>query len=237
MIAQSPSIDLNADLAEGFPNDARLLALVTSAAIACGAHAGDEASILSTLRLAKSQAVAIGAHPGFPDREGFGRIERRLKAGDVTQLILRQFAFLKKLADPENIPISFLKPHGALYNQAQREPETAQGVIAAASALALPLLGQPGSLLQQLAKAASIKFIAEGFPERRYQPDGSLVPRSLPNAILSDPAEIDSQVVRLLRAGIATLCIHGDDPDALAKAELVRLSLSRHGIVPHFWGP
>ena len=123
-----------------------------------------------------------------------------------------------------------MKPHGALYNQAQRQAEVADGVIAAVTRLGLPVLGQPGSILEVKARERGVRYIAEGFPDRGYRPDGRLVPRSEPAAVLTDPAEVEAQVVRLVEQGLATLCIHGDDPRAVDIADRVRSILMSHGI-------
>jgi UPF0271 protein len=225
------AIDLNADLGEGFPNDRALLGLVTSASIACGVHAGTSATIFRTLRDARSLAVAVGAHPGYADREGFGRREQTLSAPEVQALITDQLRAITTLADQTGAHIAFIKPHGALYNQAQHQLEIAQGVIAAAVEAGMPLLGQPGTLLERLARDRGVRYIAEGFPDRRYRPDGSLVPRTAPNAILDDPVEIAAGVLQLLdQRRVATLCIHGDHPRAVASAELVRRILERERI-------
>ncbi len=225
------AVDLNADLGEGCPNDRALLELVTSASIGCGAHAGSPDGIRQTLRDARDCGVVVGAHPGYPDREQFGRRERELGAEAVQSLVLEQFSTLSELAAESGVPVRFLKPHGALYNQAQRQSEIARGVLASAVKLGVPLLGQPDTLLERLASAEGVRYIAEGFPDRRYRDDGSLLPRSQPGAILLDPVEIEAQLLRLVAAGrIATLCIHGDDPRAVANAERVRRVLERHGI-------
>jgi 5-oxoprolinase (ATP-hydrolysing) subunit A len=225
------AIDLNADLGEGCPNDRPLLERVSSASISCGAHAGDESAIRQTLRNAWECGVAIGAHPGYPDREGFGRRERTVTATEVERLVLEQVAWLTRLAEAEVVAIRFLKPHGALYNQAQRQPEVARGVLSAALELGLPLLGQPGTVLESMAHEQDVRFMAEGFPDRRYRADGSLVPRNEHGAVLHDPAEIEAQVVRLVEEGrVATLCIHGDEPAAVANADHIRLILKKSGI-------
>ena len=225
------SIDLNADLGEGFPNDRALLDLVTSASISCGAHAGTPHAIRRTLRDAADRGVLIGAHPGYPDREGFGRREQELTTGEVIDLLMSQITALNTLAAEVGAQVRYLKPHGALYNQAQREPDVARAVAEAASILGLPLLGQPGTVLESLAHEQAVVFIAEGFPERRYRPDGSLVPRSEPGASLHQPHEIEEQAIRLLCEGrFATLCIHGDEPCAVTTAALVRQVLSARGI-------
>jgi 5-oxoprolinase (ATP-hydrolysing) subunit A len=229
--ASEHTIDLNADLGEGFPNDQALLARVTSASISCGAHAGDRGTILETLREAKARGVQVGAHPGYPDREGFGRREQSMSAEAVERLILAQFDELAALADEVGLTLRYVKPHGALYNQAQRQVVIAEGVIGAVARLGLPVLGQPGSVVEDQARAADVRFVAEGFPDRRYRPDGRLVARSEPDAVLSDLAEVEAQVVRLVEQGvIRTLCIHGDDPSAVANADTIRAALERHGI-------
>lgn len=221
----SDPIDVNADLGEGFPDDEALLHLVTSAAVSCGAHAGDAESIRRTLEAARARGVDVGAHPGYPDREGFGRRDRDMTAPEVESLIRDQVAFLQGLAVWAGVAIRFLKPHGALYNQAQRRDETARGVVAAAAALDLPLLGQPGTRLEALARTAGLAFIPEGFPDRRYRPDGSLVPRTDPDAVLP-PAELPANVRALLAPRrVRTLCLHGDHPDALANARRLRAIL------------
>lgn len=228
---RSRAIDLNADLGEGCGNDRALLDRISSASICCGAHAGDPATIRETLRAARDRVVAVGAHPGYPDREGFGRRERSVTAAKVENLILEQVARLRTLAGEEGLSIRFLKPHGALYNQAQREGEVARGVLEAAARLALPLLGQPGSLLESMARGHGVRFIAEGFPDRRYRDDGSLVPRGEPGAVLHDLAEIEASVQRVVAAGrVVTLCVHGDEPAAVANADRIRSILSHRGI-------
>lgn len=229
-------IDVNADLGEGFPNDGRLLELVTSASVSCGAHAGDEATILNTLRTAAKNGVAVGAHPGYPDREGFGRRVRSIPAKEVQRLIVEQYHTLALLAERAGVQIRFIKPHGALYNQAQRDEGIARGIVDAVRFLGLSVLGQPGSVLERLAVASGVRFVTEGFPDRRYGPDGRLVPRTQPDAILHDPAEVESQIVKLVGQGLDTLCIHGDDPRAVENALCVRAVLDRHGIAPRFWG-
>jgi 5-oxoprolinase (ATP-hydrolysing) subunit A len=231
------TIDLNADLGEGFPNDRALLALVTSASICCGAHAGDRDIIRKTLNDARERGVVVGAHPGYADRAGFGRRDQSLVGAEVIDLICSQYAELMYLAREFEIDIVFLKPHGALYTQAQRDINVAGPVVQAAQILKLPLLGQPRSVLEAEAHANRVPFAAEGFPDRRYQDDGSLVPRSQTDAVLKSAVEIEAQVLRLVGEGrVSTLCIHGDDAHAVANAELVRQVLKRHGIfVRPFW--
>ncbi len=223
-------IDLNADLGEGCPWDEALLERVSSASVCCGAHAGGPEHIVATLRAARVRGVTVGAHPGFADREGFGRREQVMTAAAVERLVRDQVATLVVLAEPLGVPIRFLKPHGALYNQAQRDPEIARGVVVAAAALGLPILGQPGSAVESQARAVGVRFLAEGFADRRYGADGRLVPRSEPGAVLTEPAAIAEQVRRLVAAGIATLCLHGDHAGSVELADHVRACLDRAGV-------
>lgn len=230
MSARRGSVDLNADLGEGFPNDAPLLSRVTSTSVCCGAYAGDEAGILQTLRLARVCGVAVGAHPGYPDRDHFGRREQVVTAAHVAALVQDQFHALAGLARQAGVVVGFVKPHGALYNQAQREAEIAEGVLDAVASLGLPVLGQPGSMLARRASKRGVVFISEGFPERGYTPDGRLLPRDAPGAVLHEPAAVAAQAVWLVDLGVQTLCIHGDDPAAVEKADIVGEALAEAGI-------
>ncbi len=223
-------IDLNADLGEGFRWDDALLDRVSSASVCCGAHAGDRATIEATLRAAVERRVVVGAHPGYADRAGFGRRERSIDREAVFDLIVDQVDGLIGIAKSMNQNIKYIKPHGALYNQAQRDREIARGVIDAAFERSLPVLGLMGGVLADLAVDRGVRFVAEGFPERRYRADGSLVPRDHGDAILSDPQEIEEQIHALIERGVETLCIHGDAAHAVAVADLVRSVCSRSRI-------
>ncbi len=218
------TIDLSADVGEGCPFDDLLLDdLVSSASVCCGAHAGSPEAIRRTLEFARDRGVAIGAHPGYPDRENFGRREQAISADAVTNLILDQVGSLVELAAEAGVAVRFLKPHGALYNQAQRQNPIARGVVDAAVELGLPLLGLPGSVLNAWAVGRGVRYVAEGFADRRYRPDGSLVPRGEPDAILEEPDEMMTQLAVLLaRRRVATICIHGDAPHAVENARTVR---------------
>jgi UPF0271 protein len=224
------SIDLNADLGEGCPWDELLLDRVTSASISCGAHAGDRDGILATLRAAKARGVVVGAHPGYADREGFGRRERAAKPDEIEILVRDQIKMLESLAKEANIALRFVKPHGALYNQAHRDDAIAAGIAAAVKPFALPVLGQPGGRMQAKSLEAGLRFVAEGFADRRYQADGCLVPRTEPSAILVEHNEIRAQVLRLIDQGIETLCLHGDNPHSVELAALLLSTLQEHGI-------
>lgn len=216
------SVDLNADIGEGCPWDEPLLGLVSSASIACGAHAGDRMSMLAALRVAADRGVMVGAHPGFDDRPNFGRLERPATALQVEHLVREQVGVLVGLAAEVGVAVRFIKPHGALYNQGQRDDGIAAGLVDAAVGLGRPILGLPGGRVEAQAARAVLRFVGEGFADRRYRPDGTLVPRKEPSAILDDPGEIRDQLARLLDRGVATICIHGDDPRSVSLAGLVR---------------
>lgn len=223
-------IDLNCDLGEGCPHDAELMTLVTSASIACGFHAGDAPTALAALRLAAQHGVRAGAHPAFPDREHFGRIEMDRGPEDVYADCVYQVGALSALARCAGTTLSHIKPHGALYNQACRDDALAGAVVRAAEQFGLPILGLPGSRLAALAEGRC-RFIAEGFADRRYQPDGSLVPRSRPDAFVERTEEAVRQAQWLVRErGVQTLCVHGDNPHALAFVRALRSGLEAHGV-------
>jgi UPF0271 protein len=224
-----PAIDLNCDLGEGCTNDAELMPLITSANIACGFHAGDPATAFATLRAAALHGVQAGAHPSFPDREHFGRRELERSEQEVFQDCVYQVGALAGLARAAGVKLHHLKPHGALYNMAGRDDAYARPVVAAAELHGVVLLGLPGSRLEAVS-AGRCRFVAEGFADRRYLPDGSLVPRSRPDAFVHDPAEAVAQAERLIRErGVQTLCVHGDNPQALAFVCELRAALTRQG--------
>jgi len=218
-------IDLNADLGEGGSDDEALLALVTSCNIACGGHAGSDEIMRRTVELARSSGVAIGAHPGYEDRANFGRRELELPLQEVMDLVARQ---VEKLSQITVGKLHHVKPHGALYNQANRDAKLAAEVIEGirkisphAIIYALPL-----STLTEAAKAAGMQVMAEGFADRRYRQDGSLVPRTEPGAVISNIEEAVAQALELARSQtIQTLCIHGEGQHAVAMLKALREAL------------
>jgi UPF0271 protein len=223
-------IDLNCDLGEGCPHDAELMPLITSANIACGFHAGDAPAAQAALQLAARHGVGAGAHPGFPDREHFGRVEMQRTPEQVFADCVYQVGALVALARAVGIPLRHVKPHGALYNQACRDDTLARPVVEAVALFGLTLMALPGSRLEALA-AGRCTFVAEGFADRRYLPDGNLVPRSRPDAFVEDPAEAVRQAEWLLRErGVRTLCVHGDNPQAVTFVRELREALTRKGI-------
>jgi UPF0271 protein len=224
-------IDLNCDLGEGSPHDAELMPLITSANIACGFHAGDPAIAHATLKLAARHGVHAGAHPGFPDREGFGRRELQRTEQQVYDDVVYQIGALAGLARAAGIPISHVKAHGALYNMACWVDMYADPVVAAATLFGLPLVGLPNSRLEARSRGRC-PFVAEGFADRRYRPDGTLVPRGQPDAFVKDPEEAVRQVRWLIQErGARTICVHGDNPQALAFVQKLREALERQGLV------
>lgn len=224
-------IDLNCDLGEGMPTDCEVIPYITSANIACCMHAGSPGIALRTMRLCQERSVIIGAHPGYTDREHFGRREKELPLEELIAELIFQVTGLIALARSFEIEVRYIKPHGALYNQACRDEAIASTVAMAASALDLPLLALPQSALQAASSTyPSLSYFAEGFADRRYQPDGSLVPRDRPNAYLHDPHEAVEQVEWLIRErGVRSICVHGDNPQAIEFVRVLRESLLAQG--------
>jgi|SRR5262245_2484631 len=223
-------IDLNCDLGEGAGTDADLLPLITSANVCCGAHAGTEADITATLHLAARHGVAVGAHPGHPDRGDFGRRELPTPPRNVLEETYAQILALRALADQAGVKLRYVKPHGGLYHQACREDGYADAIVSACALAGLPVVGLPGSRLEERA-IARVDFIAEGFADRRYRPDGTLVPRNQPGAFVADAREAVEQVRRLVAdRGVRTICVHGDNPEAIAFVRAVRDELIHAGV-------
>ena len=222
-------IDLNCDLGEGFPHDAELMPLITSANVCCAAHAGDASTTLATLRLAARHGVPVGAHPGFADREHFGRRELELPAEQIREQCASQIALAESLAEQAGVALRYVKPHGALYNMACRDEAVARPVVAAVEAFGLALMALPGSRLQALC-GERCPYIVEGFADRRYLPDGSLVPRGRPDAFVEDAEQAVRQAEWLIRErGVQTLCVHGDNPRALEFVRALRQALHQRG--------
>jgi UPF0271 protein len=225
-------IDLNADLGEGM-DDAAILPYLTSANVACGQHAGSPALMDRTVRLALERGVRIGAHPGYADRENFGRVSMDLPGDELKALVLYQIGALDGIARARGAHLVHVKAHGALYNQAAKDAPLARTIAEAVRAYdrSLILVGLAGSLQLEAAKAAGLTAAGEAFADRLYAGDGSLVPRSQPGAVLHDPAAAAAQAVRLARRGRAqTICLHGDTPGAALIARSVRAALEQAGI-------
>ncbi|HVY51770.1 MAG TPA: 5-oxoprolinase subunit PxpA [Devosia sp.] len=241
----SLTLDLNADLGEGVGDDEAMLDIVSSASIACGGHAGDEASMRRALRAAKARGVVAGAHPGFPDRANFGRARMALPPEELDATIRAQVRTLVELGDEEGWPVRYVKLHGALANMAAEEPAVAAVCFAAVEGLVrdMAILAIDNSAQADIAESFGFRTIREAYADRAYQPDGLLVPRQMPGSVLHEPAAIAERAVRLALSGEITtvegstiasqarsLCIHGDTPEAVDIARAVRAALSAAGV-------
>lgn len=247
----SHRIDLNADVGESFGvysigNDAGLLRSVTSASIAAGFHGGDPSILRATIRLAKAHGVAIGAHPGFPDLAGFGRRPMRVTPREAEDMVLYQVAAVAGVASAEGVRLQHVKPHGALYNMAARDPELASAIARAVRAFdpALILFGPPDSAISEAGRAAGLRVAAEGFADRAYERDGSLASRSAPGGVIDDATQVLSRAIRMVNErrvvaidgtgvplAIDTICIHGDTPGAAHLAAALRTGFEQAGIL------
>jgi 5-oxoprolinase (ATP-hydrolysing) subunit A len=225
-------IDLNADLGEGM-DDAAILPYLTSANVACGQHAGSPELMDQTVRLALENGVHIGAHPGYADRENFGRTNLQLTETALKALVLYQIGALDGIARARGAKLVHVKAHGALYNQAAKDAKLARAFAEAVKTYdpSLVLVGLAGGAQLEAAKAVGLRTAGEAFADRLYADDGSLVPRSQPGAVLHDPKSAAAQAVRLARSGRAqTICLHGDTPGAAAIARSVRAALEQAGV-------
>ncbi len=238
-------IDFNCDVGEGCGDDAAIMPWITSASIACGGHAGDADSMRATVALCVAHDVAIGAHPSFEDRQGFGRRETRLSSQEIHALVTRQLSALARICADAGAPLRHVKPHGALYNLSARDRGVADAIAAAVHAFdpALRLYGLSGSHSILAAEAAGLATAHEVFAERRYEADGTLTPRSRDDAVLHTLDETLAQVRAMLREGVVTartgervpiradtLCLHGDRADAAGFARALRAALQAEGI-------
>ena len=239
------SIDLNCDTGEGCGSDESILPYVSSINIACGYHAGDSATMGKTVRLGMDYGVAIGAHPGLPDRANFGRREMPVSPREVYELVLAQIRSLAEIANAAGAAVTHLKPHGALYNMAAKDQALAAAIAEATRDFdsACILVGLAGSELIQAGKSAGLTTAGEAFADRTYQADGSLTPRTQPGALIHDPQLAAERVVKMvLRSSVTsqqgteiplsadTICIHGDSPGAAQLAKTIRERLAQQGI-------
>ncbi len=248
---QRRTIDLNADLGEytglsGASRDTAILDVVTSANIACGVHAGDREVMQRTVDAAFSRGVAVGAHPSFPDREGFGRREMKMSAAALSDEIASQVEALGECCTKAGARLQYVKPHGALYNLATREEGVARVIAEAVRRVdaSLVLLGLFGSPMIDEGERAALIVATEGFPDRGYLADGTLVPRSREDAVLHDAKTVATRAIRMARDGFVesvdgtrvvvspdSLCIHGDNPEALELVRATRDALEASGLI------
>ncbi|HZT65817.1 MAG TPA: 5-oxoprolinase subunit PxpA [Acidimicrobiales bacterium] len=236
-------IDLNSDLGEGGPADPALLHVVTSANVACGFHAGDPATMAATVVAAVASGVTVGAHPSYADREGFGRRPLDVAPEQLAAELAYQVGALEGIARAAGGRVAYVKPHGALYNQAAVDRGLAGAVVDAVLPFGLPLLCPPVSELAAAADGAGLEVVGECFADRLYAPDGTLVPRDRPGAVLHDPDRVVAQALGLALGGkvtavdgsdidlqAASICVHGDTPGALELARRVRAALEDAGV-------
>lgn len=242
-------VDLNCDMGERFGawrmgNDAELMNYVSSVNIACGIHAGDATTMRKTAELAIEKGVAIGAHPGYPDLQGFGRRPIKMSTSEVFDIVLYQTAALKGICEALGSRLNHVKPHGALYNEAAKKPELAAAVAGAVHKIDSQLVfyGLSGSSLISQAERIGLRTASEVFADRTYQPDGSLTPRSQPNALIQSEGESVEQVLQMVSSETVTavsgqsvplraetICIHGDGEHAVEFARRIRDALLKNG--------
>jgi UPF0271 protein len=243
-------VDLNADVGESTASrtvgdDASLMPHITSASIACGFHAGDPGVMRATVALAREHGVAVGAHPGFPDLEGFGRRELQVGPRDVEDFVAYQVGALAGIAAAQGVRLQHVKPHGALFNMAARDAALADAVARATALIdtSIALFGLPDSELLAAGRRAGLRVVPEGFADRGYLSDGSLAPRGQPGALINNPDTIARRAVGMVRDGlvdavdgtrvrlaIETICVHGDTPGAAALAARIRAALTAAGV-------
>jgi 5-oxoprolinase (ATP-hydrolysing) subunit A len=244
-------IDLNADLGESYGrwvlgDDASLVRHITSANLACGFHAGDPTVMDATVRLCRDAGVAVGAQPGYPDMQGFGRRPMELTTEEIEQTVLYQLGALSGFCRSHGIELAHVKPHGALYNRAADDLGAARGIARGVARFSteLPLVGLAGSdAFAAAAEESGLRFVAEAFADRRYEPDGRLRSRRQPDALIANPAEAAHQALRIamegavstadgsvVRVDASSICVHGDSPDATLIAAAVRARLEEAGI-------
>jgi UPF0271 protein len=238
------SIDFNSDLGEGAGTDMAIMPLVTSVNIACGGHAGNENTMRTTVELAMRHRVAIGAHPGYPDRERFGRVPMDMPARELIESVRRQVDSLVGVASRMGARVTHVKAHGALYNQGERDATIARNIIfgvqAATGGHELVIVAPPGSAMLQEASEMRMKVAREGFVDRAYEADGTLQSRSIAGSVLTDPADAVRQALSFVKDGgvravdgsflklaVDTLCVHGDTPGATDIARAVRDALAK----------
>lgn len=251
------TIDLNCDLGESFGvytigKDDRVMAYISSANIACGGHAGDPTTIARTVGLAKSHSVSCGAHPGYPDLAGFGRRSMAITPDEIHNLVIYQIGALTAFCSAHQVPLNHVKPHGALYNTAVKEPPVAKAIADAVrevdAGLAIYVLAGPaGDAQARATEDIGLRVIREAFPDRSYTHTGVLVPRHRPNAVLTDPVQIAERALMMAAEGVIesedgqlislkaqTLCVHGDTSEAVDLARQIRETLAANdiGIAP-----
>lgn len=238
-------IDFNSDLAEGTGNDEEIMRVISSVNVCCGLHAGNYKEILKTLKLAKELGLRIGAHPGFDDRANFGRSNENLSEVELKALLAYQFGAMKQMCELVGVKLSYVKPHGALYNMACVDLKLAKNIAIEVAKLGedIALMGLSNSCLISAANEVGIKSISEVFADRRYTDDGLLVSRSKENAVIKDENEAINQVLRMIKNSFVisengkkipikaeSLCLHGDNEKAILFAKKIKKTLEENNI-------
>lgn len=218
-------MNVNADIGEGADEDEAVLACVDSANVGCAVHAGSASITIATARRCRKLGIEVGAHPGYDDRAGFGRVDRSIAPDEIEALIAFQVAGLAAV-----VPIAYIKPHGALYHRCQRDAAAADALARVATAHDVGLMGQPGFEIEAAAVRAGIPAYREGFADRLMLPDGSLAPRGQAGAILTAPVAAQQAVALATSGKYDTICVHGDSPGAGQVAVAVRAALRSAGI-------
>lgn len=245
-----PSIDLNSDLGEGYGpwvmgDDEAMLGIVTSANVASGGHASDPETMFRTLTLAKARGVVVGAHPSYPDKEGFGRRRLPYSPAEIERFVAAQIGSLVAIGALAGHTISYVKPHGALGNFATEDRPAAEAIVRSVAAVDrdLAILAISGTMLERVAREAGLAVFSEVFADRGYTPEGNLVPRGQPGAMIHDPDAAVTRLLRFLATGrmptvdggevplvVHSVCVHGDSPAALAMALAIREAFANHGV-------
>jgi UPF0271 protein len=246
------TIDLNSDLGEGFGpwamgDDATMLSLVSSANVACGGHAGDPETMFRTLSIAAENGVTVGAHPGYSDREGFGRRTIPMGLDEITRMVAAQIGALQGIAALVPVEVRYVKAHGALANLASRDADVAGAIISAVQQIdpSLPVLAISGTQIEQVARSVGAPVFAEIFADRGYLSTGELVPRNQPGAMIHDPREATDRLLGFLETGLMpvidgapipltadSICVHGDSDGAVAMTRMIRDELIAAGVQP-----
>lgn len=243
-------VDLNSDLGESFGSykigmDEEIIKYVSSVNVACGYHAGDPLVMAKTVKAAKEAGIAVGAHPGYPDLVGFGRRNMVCSPAEVKAYVMYQMGALQAFTKAAGIPLQHVKPHGALYNMAAKDEKLAMAIAEGIAEVdsSVILMGLAGSKMLEAGKKCGLRVASEVFADRAYQADGSLVPRSQPGAVIHDTDEAIARTIRMVKEGKVTaitgeeveiaadsICVHGDNPSALAFVEAIRAKLIEEGV-------
>lgn len=236
-------LDLNSDIGEGFDYDAEIIKLVDSVNIACGGHAGNTSLMNETVKLAKQAGIHIGAHPGYPDQENFGRVDMNMTPAEIYDEVSKQVTALKEICDKNSVRLHHVKPHGQLYNKAAKDRDTALAITRAVQDIDkdLIIVVLANSLFVDVVKSNNMKVWQEFFVDRNYMNDGTLVPRSQDNAVIHDETKAINRLIQLANNGeiesvdgtpiqisADTVCVHGDTPEALQYVKKIREKLGKY---------